>query len=67
MITFQLLNKDGSTLDDAEVLSGRWQAYVEGLVSEAETPGVLNNKVRCPFLRRSVAHPTATTVSAMQS
>jgi paired amphipathic helix protein Sin3a len=54
MITFQLLSKDGSSLDDAEVLSGRWHAYVEGFVSEAETPGVPTSKVRRPFLRRSV-------------
>jgi len=54
MITFQLLSKDGSSLDDAEVLSGRWQAYVEGFVSETETPGVATVKVRRPFLRRSV-------------
>jgi paired amphipathic helix protein Sin3a len=54
MITFQLLSKDGSSLDDAEVLSGRWQAYVDGFVSEAETPGVHTSKVRRPFLRRSV-------------
>ena len=57
MITFQLLSKDGSSLDDAEVLSGRWQAYVDGFVSEAETPGVPTTKVRRPFLRRSVTHP----------
>jgi hypothetical protein len=54
VMTFQLLSKDGSSLDDAEVLSGRWQAYVEGFVSEAETPGVAVIKVRRPFLRRSV-------------
>jgi paired amphipathic helix protein Sin3a len=54
MITFQLLSKDGSSLDDAEVLSGRWHAYVEGFVSDAETPGVPTSKVRRPFLRRSV-------------
>ena len=54
MLTFQLLSKDGSSLDDAEVLSGRWQAYVEGFVSETETPGVPASKVRRPFLRRCV-------------
>jgi histone deacetylase complex regulatory component SIN3 len=58
MITFQLLSKDGSSLDDAEVLSGRWHAYVEGFVSEAETPGVPTSKVRRPFLRRSVINPS---------
>ena len=57
MITFQLLSKDGSSLDDAEVLSGRWQAYIEGFVSDAETPGVGATKVRRPFLRRCVSHP----------
>ena len=52
MITYQLLSKDGSSLDDSEVLSGRWHAYVEGFVSEVETPGVPTTKVRRPFLRR---------------
>ena len=61
MVTFQLLSKDGSSLDDAEVLSGRWHAYVEGFVSEAETPGVSASKVRRPFLKRLVNnHPTHT-------
>jgi paired amphipathic helix protein Sin3a len=58
MMTFQLLSKDGSSLDDAEVLSGCWQAYVEGFVSEAETPSMPMGKVRRPFLRRSVTQPT---------
>jgi paired amphipathic helix protein Sin3a len=61
MITFQLLSKDGSSLDDAEVLSGRWQAYIEGFVSDAETPGVGATKVRRPFLRRCVSHPLSLT------
>jgi len=59
LVTFQLLSKDGSSLDDAEVLSGRWHAYVEGFVSDAETPGVPTGKVRRPFLRRSVLNITA--------
>jgi paired amphipathic helix protein Sin3a len=50
----QLLSKDGSSLDDAEVLSGRRHTYVEGFVSDAGTPGVPTSKVRRPFLRRSV-------------
>lgn len=61
MLTFQLLSKDGSSLDDAEVLSGRWQAYVEGFVSETETPGVPAGKVRRPFLRRSFPGGTTPT------
>jgi paired amphipathic helix protein Sin3a len=63
MITFQLLSKDGSSLDDAEVLSGRWQAYVEGFVSDAETPGVPAAKVRRPFLRRYVGSTSIDTTS----
>ena len=62
MITFQLLSKDGSSLDDAEVLSGRWQAYVEGFVSEVETPGVPTSKVRRPFLRRFVTTSTQSSI-----
>ena len=58
MITFQLLSKDGSSLDDAEVLSGRWQAYIEGFVSDVETPGVATTKVRRPFLRRCAPSST---------
>ena len=55
MITFQLLSKDSSGLDDAEVFSGRWQAYIEGFVSDAETSGVGATKVCHPFLRRCVS------------
>lgn len=54
IITSQLLSKDGSSLDDAEVLSGRWQVYIEGFVSDAETPGVGAIKVRHPILRSCV-------------
>ncbi|KAI0302797.1 hypothetical protein B0F90DRAFT_1627282 [Multifurca ochricompacta] len=67
MITFQLLSKDGSSLDDAEVLSGRWQGYVEGFVSEVETPGVSVLKVRRPFLRRSLPATMSTAVSAVSA
>ena len=66
MLTFQLLSKDGSSLDDAEVLSGRWQAYVEGFVSETETPGVPASKVRRPFLRRFVTHTLLSTYANLR-
>jgi paired amphipathic helix protein Sin3a len=66
MLTFQLLSKDGSSLDDAEVLSGRWQAYVEGFVSETETPGVPASKVRRPFLRRCVFSTPSHSPSAFE-
>jgi hypothetical protein len=43
-ITFQLLSKDSLSLGDAEVLSGRWHAYVEGFASDAGTPGRTHKK-----------------------
>ncbi|KAI0062716.1 hypothetical protein BV25DRAFT_1803353 [Artomyces pyxidatus] len=61
VMTCQLLSKDGSSLDDAEVLSGRWQSYIESFVSEAETHGIPPAKVRRPFLRRSLPNPTPDT------
>ena len=32
-MTFQLIGKDDSSFDDSEVLSGRWQFYVDAYVS----------------------------------
>lgn len=32
-ITVQLLGKDDSSFDDSEVLTGRWQAYIESFVT----------------------------------
>ena len=31
-ITMQLIGKDDSSYDDAEVLTGRWQAYIDSYV-----------------------------------
>ncbi|KAI0048887.1 hypothetical protein FA95DRAFT_1516785 [Auriscalpium vulgare] len=56
-MTCQLLSKDGSSLDDAELLSGRWQSYVDSFVSDRETEGIPPSKVRRPFLRRSLPVP----------
>lgn len=32
-MTIQLIGKDDSSFDDAEVLTGRWQAYIDSYVS----------------------------------
>ena len=32
-ITVQLIGKDDSSFDDTEVLTGRWQAYIDAYVS----------------------------------
>lgn len=32
-MTVQLIGKDDSSFDDSEVLSGRWQSYIESFVS----------------------------------
>lgn len=31
-ITMQLIGKDDTSYDDAEVLTGRWQAYIDSYV-----------------------------------
>ncbi|KAF9525755.1 hypothetical protein CPB83DRAFT_859047 [Crepidotus variabilis] len=54
MITFQLIGKDDSSYDDTEVLTGRWQAYIDAFVSGESTDGVSQNHVRRPFLRRNL-------------
>jgi paired amphipathic helix protein Sin3a len=35
-MTFQLIGKDDSSFDDSEVLSGRWQFYVDAYVSVSD-------------------------------
>jgi len=32
-MTIQLIGKDDSSFDDSEVLTGRWQAYIDSYVS----------------------------------
>lgn len=32
-MTFQLIGKDDSSFDDSEVLTGRWQSYIDSFVS----------------------------------
>lgn len=61
MMTCQLLSKDGSSLDDAEVLTGRWQSYVASFVSVCAMVRVRRLGVYlcrfCRSLRRKTCHP----------
>ncbi|KAJ3571279.1 hypothetical protein NP233_g3851 [Leucocoprinus birnbaumii] len=54
MMTIQLIGKDDSSFDDAEVLTGRWQAYIDSYVSSENTAGVSHARVRLPYLRRNI-------------
>ena len=40
-MTFQLIGKDDSSFDDSEVLSGRWQFYVDAYVSVSDNSTAL--------------------------
>ncbi|KAF5369896.1 hypothetical protein D9758_001057 [Tetrapyrgos nigripes] len=53
-MTVQLLGKDDSSFNDAEVLTGRWQSYIDSYVSNECTTGVPQAKVNTPFLRRNL-------------
>ncbi|KAI0031590.1 hypothetical protein K488DRAFT_51739 [Vararia minispora EC-137] len=57
VLTVQLLGKDSGVGEDSEVVSGRWQAYVESFISPADTKGVPRAKLRAPFLRRNLPAP----------
>ncbi|EIW51655.1 uncharacterized protein TRAVEDRAFT_75682 [Trametes versicolor FP-101664 SS1] len=53
-MTIQLIGKDDSTFDDSEVLTGRWQSYIESFVSHHYTAGVPSSStIRRPFLLRT--------------
>ncbi|OCH88405.1 hypothetical protein OBBRIDRAFT_795302 [Obba rivulosa] len=52
-VTIQLLGKDDSGYDDSEVLTGRWQAYIDSFVSSETTEGVPAHAKHQPFLKRS--------------
>lgn len=40
-MTVQLIGKDDSSFDDSEVLTGRWQSYIESFVSVSTCGSVL--------------------------
>ena len=43
VMTFQLIGKDDSSFDDSEVLSGRWQFYIDAYVSVGYDSSVLTD------------------------
>ncbi|KAJ7274574.1 hypothetical protein B0H12DRAFT_1089258, partial [Mycena haematopus] len=53
-MTFQLIGKDDSSFDDSEVLTGRWQSYIDSFVSSEVTEGVSSGRVKRPFLRKNL-------------
>ncbi|KAE9394008.1 hypothetical protein BT96DRAFT_1049212 [Gymnopus androsaceus JB14] len=53
-LTVQLIGKDDSSYNDSEVLTGRWQAYIDSYVSNESMEGVAQQKVKKPFLTSSV-------------
>ncbi|KAK7032931.1 histone deacetylase complex, SIN3 component [Favolaschia claudopus] len=54
VLTFQLLGKDDSSFDDSEVLTGRWQSYVDSFVSSDTTEGITLSRTKRPFLRKNL-------------
>ncbi|KAJ3508561.1 hypothetical protein NLJ89_g5689 [Agrocybe chaxingu] len=53
-MTFQLIGKDDTNYEDPEVLTGRWQAYIDAYVSSDATEGVSHSRARRPYLRRNL-------------
>ncbi|KAF8869638.1 hypothetical protein CPB84DRAFT_1754931 [Gymnopilus junonius] len=53
-MTIQLIGRDDATFDDSEALSGRWQTYIDAYVSADSTEGILQSRVRRPYLRRNL-------------
>ncbi|KAJ7773028.1 histone deacetylase complex, SIN3 component [Mycena metata] len=53
-MTFQLIGKDDSSFDDSEVLTGRWQTYINSFVSSEVTEGVSASRIRQPFMRKNL-------------
>ncbi|KAI0074966.1 hypothetical protein K474DRAFT_1773588 [Panus rudis PR-1116 ss-1] len=57
LVTIQLLGKDDSSFDDSEVVTRRWQAYIDSYVSPDDTQGLppMSLSRRKPFLNRNKA------------
>ncbi|KAJ7903728.1 hypothetical protein B0H14DRAFT_2666128 [Mycena olivaceomarginata] len=53
-MTFQLIGKDDSSFDDSEVLTGRWQSYIDSFVSSEATESVSFSRTKRPFLRKNL-------------
>ncbi|EIW74380.1 hypothetical protein CONPUDRAFT_140506 [Coniophora puteana RWD-64-598 SS2] len=56
MMTIQLLGKDDDTVD-SEIMTERWQAYVDAFVS-GESPENLASRARQPFLKKHAPKPS---------
>ncbi|KAF8189362.1 histone deacetylase complex, SIN3 component [Pholiota molesta] len=54
LMTIQLIGKDDSSWDDSEVLTNRWQSYIDAYVSGETTEGVPQARVKRPYLRRNL-------------
>ncbi|KAF9075605.1 hypothetical protein BDP27DRAFT_1315333 [Rhodocollybia butyracea] len=54
LLTVQLIGKDDSSYDDSEVLTGRWQSYIDSYVTDEVTTSVTPQKVDKPFLGRNL-------------
>ncbi|KAH9477606.1 Transcriptional regulatory protein SIN3 [Psilocybe cubensis] len=66
-MTIQLIGKDDSMFDDSEALTGRWQSYVDAFVSGDTTEGVLQSRVKKPYLRRNLPSAVKETVPDVSS
>ncbi|KAJ3865008.1 histone deacetylase complex, SIN3 component [Lentinula novae-zelandiae] len=56
-LTIQLIGKDDSSYDDSEVLTGRWQTYIDSYVAGESTEGISPQRVKSPFLKRNLPGP----------
>ncbi|KAJ4471621.1 histone deacetylase complex, SIN3 component [Lentinula aciculospora] len=56
-LTIQLIGKDDTSYDDSEVLTGRWQTYIDSYVANESTKGIAPQKVKRPFLKRNLPKP----------
>ena len=50
-MTIQLIGKDDSSFDDSEVLTGRWQSYIESFVSVGLVFSSVSSKLTIFYLR----------------
>lgn len=50
-MTIQLIGKDDGNFDDTEVLTGRWQSYIDAFVSVSLQRLLTPNKLLTVFFR----------------
>ncbi|KAJ3857747.1 histone deacetylase complex, SIN3 component [Lentinula lateritia] len=56
-LTIELIGKDDLSYDDSEVLTGRWQTYIDSYVAGESTEGISPQRVKNPFLKRNLPGP----------